>query len=359
MNLVWERYPGGGSSLALMLACADHSHDDGMHMRAGIPRLARKIRMSERQTKRLIQQFNEEEWLILVKGGIGRNNPNHYRMNIEKLFQQPLILESGDPFLVYLNSDKLSPLPNKELSTAENTNSDKLSPLPNKELSTAENTNSDNLSPLNEETVTPRVINSVTGVTQTVINLKKHTHAQAQDVSQEQNKTKNQKTEIGFADIYEHLKSRSIDVNPKSDHVRGITQSLVDMKITLSELDAAISKAERIQFKRGREVTYSYLATIAKNTRNEIRPTKPKKKQAWWETSSGIEAKAVEVSVTQKSDEAFMLFKIRVFAEAVLTSGVEMNRDVLMVKMFEAEQSSGKNRKGAAGVVAELLANNG
>ena len=340
MNLVWERYPGGGSSLALMLACADHSHDDGMHMRAGIPRLARKIRMSERQTKRLIQQFNEEEWLILVKGGIGRNNPNHYRMNIEKLFQQPLILESGDPFLVYLNSDKLSPLPNKELSTAENTNSD-------------------NLSPLNEETVTPRVINSVTGVTQTVINLKKHTHAQAQDVSQEQNKTKNQKTEIGFADIYEHLKSRSIDVNPKSDHVRGITQSLVDMKITLSELDAAISKAERIQFKRGREVTYSYLATIAKNTRNEIRPTKPKKKQAWWETSSGIEAKAVEVSVTQKSDEAFMLFKIRVFAEAVLTSGVEMNRDVLMVKMFEAEQSSGKNRKGAAGVVAELLANNG
>lgn len=57
MNRVWERASVKGSALLLLLAIADHAHDDGTGAWPSQKTLAAKTRLSARQIRRLLEQL--------------------------------------------------------------------------------------------------------------------------------------------------------------------------------------------------------------------------------------------------------------------------------------------------------------
>jgi len=69
MSSVWEESVHKGSALLLLLAIADHAHDDGTGSYPSIATLARKIRMSERQVYRLIDFLQDSGELIVESSG--------------------------------------------------------------------------------------------------------------------------------------------------------------------------------------------------------------------------------------------------------------------------------------------------
>lgn len=54
MTAVWEHSQHKGASLLLLLAIADHAHDDGGGAFPAVGKLAQKIRMSARQVQRIL-----------------------------------------------------------------------------------------------------------------------------------------------------------------------------------------------------------------------------------------------------------------------------------------------------------------
>lgn len=57
MTEVWKSSPSKGSELLLLLALADHAHDDGSNAFPSIATLAQKTRMSSRSVSRLISRL--------------------------------------------------------------------------------------------------------------------------------------------------------------------------------------------------------------------------------------------------------------------------------------------------------------
>ena len=57
MSRVWDESEQKGSALLLLLAIADYAHDDGGGAYPGVDTLAKKTRLSVRQTQRVIQQL--------------------------------------------------------------------------------------------------------------------------------------------------------------------------------------------------------------------------------------------------------------------------------------------------------------
>ena len=68
MSAVWEHSKMKGSALLLQLAIADFADDAGIAF-PGTETLAKKIRMSERQVKRLRQILYENDELAYISGG--------------------------------------------------------------------------------------------------------------------------------------------------------------------------------------------------------------------------------------------------------------------------------------------------
>ncbi len=73
---VWEYSPEKGSNLLALLAIADHADDYGVAW-PGMSRIAKKARVSERQTKRIVQTLQESGELYVKIGG-GRGHSNRY-----------------------------------------------------------------------------------------------------------------------------------------------------------------------------------------------------------------------------------------------------------------------------------------
>jgi len=83
MSLVWDHAPVADTELTLLLAMADHAHDDGGSIFPSVPTLAKKIRKSVRQTQRLLHD-------LAGMGLIERTGqlPDHryiYRIRLENL----------------------------------------------------------------------------------------------------------------------------------------------------------------------------------------------------------------------------------------------------------------------------------
>lgn len=72
MSNVWERSKQSGSSLLLLLALADWCDDRGLCW-PSYDKLAEKVRMSDRQTKRLVKQL-ETQGELIVKRRKNRSN---------------------------------------------------------------------------------------------------------------------------------------------------------------------------------------------------------------------------------------------------------------------------------------------
>jgi len=100
ITIVWDRYPEGGSKLLAMVALADWAGDDGGRLYPSVAGLAAKIRMSERQTKRILEGLINDGYLeLLTKGNAGgRRKSNRYRIKLETLTNCPVIRGETQPF---------------------------------------------------------------------------------------------------------------------------------------------------------------------------------------------------------------------------------------------------------------------
>lgn len=72
------------TEVAVLECLADHANDYGESCFAGIPRIAKLVRRSERMVIRVIQQLEEDGWLSRVVGN-GAGNLTQYTLNVDKL----------------------------------------------------------------------------------------------------------------------------------------------------------------------------------------------------------------------------------------------------------------------------------
>lgn len=89
MGQVWKLELSHGKQVVL-LALADHAHDDGTHCYPGIPYLAWKTGYSERNVTRILGELEDEEIIEAVgekSGGYG--NYSEYHIHIEKGDKKP------------------------------------------------------------------------------------------------------------------------------------------------------------------------------------------------------------------------------------------------------------------------------
>src|SRR5262245_44467095 len=85
MARVWEYSQQEGGGLLVMLALADFANDAG-ECWPSIPILARKARLTERQTRRLLNNLEEVGEIRRRKSNGGRNRRNHYYITLFENF---------------------------------------------------------------------------------------------------------------------------------------------------------------------------------------------------------------------------------------------------------------------------------
>ena len=84
MALVWK-YDFGHAEQSIMLALADHAHDDGTEIRPSVARLAWKTGYEERQVQRILKHLRDDlKILVMTEEGGGRGKPNVYRFDWSK-----------------------------------------------------------------------------------------------------------------------------------------------------------------------------------------------------------------------------------------------------------------------------------
>jgi hypothetical protein len=84
MALVWE-HDFGHAEQSIMLALADHAHDDGTQIRPSVARLAWKTGYEDRQVQRILKKLRDEmKILVCTERGGGRGKPNVYRFDWTK-----------------------------------------------------------------------------------------------------------------------------------------------------------------------------------------------------------------------------------------------------------------------------------
>ena len=88
MSRVWQDAQVGGSELLVLLALADFSDDDGCNIYPSIRTLAAKVRLTTKQTRRIIHKLVQDELIEVVQDGGwrgGRNFSNEYRIHLHNL----------------------------------------------------------------------------------------------------------------------------------------------------------------------------------------------------------------------------------------------------------------------------------
>ncbi|MEN4013959.1 MAG: hypothetical protein ROW48_18160 [Bellilinea sp.] len=83
MNQVWTQSEQKGSSLLLLLAIADNANNKG-EAYPGIEYLSHKVRMSRRQTQRLVQELDRSNELAVIWGGSGPKDAHFYFILVGK-----------------------------------------------------------------------------------------------------------------------------------------------------------------------------------------------------------------------------------------------------------------------------------
>lgn len=91
MTIVWEKFPASGSELLAMLALTDWAADDGGSVYPSMAAVAAKIRLSEKQARRIVQGFVADGYLILVgnEHGGAPGATKQFRINVGKLAGLP------------------------------------------------------------------------------------------------------------------------------------------------------------------------------------------------------------------------------------------------------------------------------
>lgn len=84
MTLVWEKSRNKRTAMLLLLAIADHAHDDGKGAYPGIDSLARKTRQTRRNVQLLLKTLEDSKELIIHEGA-GPHGCNLYEINLMQL----------------------------------------------------------------------------------------------------------------------------------------------------------------------------------------------------------------------------------------------------------------------------------
>lgn len=87
MAAVWEHFPCGGSQLLVMLRLADYANDLGGDIFPSIATIARNVRLTEKQARRVIHDLIDSNWLSVVGNANGGSHTQtrRYQMNVERL----------------------------------------------------------------------------------------------------------------------------------------------------------------------------------------------------------------------------------------------------------------------------------
>ncbi|HSD17222.1 MAG TPA: helix-turn-helix domain-containing protein [Thermomonas sp.] len=86
-GLVWRHFPGVGSELLAMLAMADWCNDDGRNLFPSIATVAKRIRTSESQARRVLRKLETGGWLEVIgnKFGGAPGSTRRYRLSVARL----------------------------------------------------------------------------------------------------------------------------------------------------------------------------------------------------------------------------------------------------------------------------------
>lgn len=136
---VWEHEFTAPQQI-VMLALADHAHDDGTSIKPGLDRVAWKTGYGERQVRRIVSSLRKSGVLVITRNH-GDGRPTEYRLNWSAAKAKPPY-EVGKP-------DILTPTPKKANRTFEVGKAD-ISGIPNR---TFETTKPDTETPLTVRTV--------------------------------------------------------------------------------------------------------------------------------------------------------------------------------------------------------------
>lgn len=94
MSQVWERQFDKAEQ-AIMLALADHAHDDGTECRPGILKVAWKTDYSPRHVKRVMQKLRDKGVLVVVRRAT-QHQPNVYAINLAAVPKKQTYAEYRD-----------------------------------------------------------------------------------------------------------------------------------------------------------------------------------------------------------------------------------------------------------------------
>lgn len=85
MTLVWDCFPASGSELLAMLALADWCDDNGGSLYPSMRAVGEKIRVSEKQARRIIHKFVEQGYLDVVGNAAGGapGSTKQFRLNLQ------------------------------------------------------------------------------------------------------------------------------------------------------------------------------------------------------------------------------------------------------------------------------------
>ena len=84
LSLTWEGFPGAGSDLLTMLALADWSDDSGRCW-PSIPSIARKVRLSPDQARRVVHRLIKDDFLAVTAGKNGGRSSRRYQIKLDRL----------------------------------------------------------------------------------------------------------------------------------------------------------------------------------------------------------------------------------------------------------------------------------
>ena len=87
MTYVWDGYPGSGSELLALLAMADWCDDRGGSLYPSMRAVGEKIRVSEKQARRIVQSLSAQGYLSVIGNANGGapGTTKQFRLNVEKL----------------------------------------------------------------------------------------------------------------------------------------------------------------------------------------------------------------------------------------------------------------------------------
>ena len=93
MTMVWDVFPASGSELLAMLALADWCDDQGGSLNPSMRAVAQKIRVSEKQARRIVQGFVSSGYLAVVGNATGgvAGTTKQFQLDVKKLAGLPLV----------------------------------------------------------------------------------------------------------------------------------------------------------------------------------------------------------------------------------------------------------------------------